>query len=62
MASASVPAPKFLPWLPALTFFNDGPWCRTLSLNIPFPLQVPLGHGVYQRERKRKKKKKPKEQ
>jgi hypothetical protein len=49
MASASVPASRFLPcWVPALTSFNDQQWCGMVSqIKNPFPAQLGFHHVFY---------------
>lgn len=49
VASASFPVTRFLPairllpaWVPALTFFADGLWYRTVCWNKFFPSQIAL--------------------
>ena len=52
MASASVPASRFLPWVPALTSLSDGLWSRSVSQTNPFPPMRLLVRGFYHSHRK----------
>lgn len=48
MAPTWVPASRLLPWIPALTSFDDGQWYGIGNWNKPFLLPVACHHGVYQ--------------
>lgn len=51
--SASVPALRFPPWVPAQISLHEGVWAT--SWYKPAPLQVVSGHGVYHSNRKESK-------